>query len=288
MPHPDNKPAIAGAALSVAIPVRNQAEKLTANLSAWTALLGKLERPHEILLVDDGSSDNTVSQAEAFGAKHPALILLRHEQPRGFGAALRTALEKARFPLFFYTSFDYPYKPSDLRKLLERINDVDVVTGFRSAAPIPNGIRTARVIFGLVLRILIGMPPEPLHGWLGTKAHFYSRLVQLFFGVHVGDTDSAFKLFRREIFAQMPIQSEGLFVHVEILAKANFLTCWMDEIPIGAQDGSKLDALVPQIRLRERWPDMQHVFSRPDFGHDPQPPVKAETPPAEPAASAPK
>src|SRR5262249_42883783 len=142
-----------------------------------------------------------------------------------------------------------------------------------------------------VLRILIGMPPEPLPGWLGPKAHIHARLMQFFFGVHVGDTDSAFKLFRREIFARIPIQSDGPFVHVEIMAKANFLTSWMDEIRGGAQDGAKRESLLPGISWRERWRDMQRASSRPDFGPAPGPqaaPAPASVAaPAQPAASAP-
>ena len=225
-----------------------------------------MDRSYEILLVDDGSDDDTVGRAEAYSAKHPEVMILRHERPKGFGACLRTALQRARHPLFFYTALDYPYRPSDLKKLLERINEVDIVTGFRSAAPVPETIRTLRGIWGILLRILIGMPPEPLDGWLGAKAHLYSHLMQLFFGVHVGDTDSAFKLFRREIFTRIPIQSNGPFVHVEILAKANFLTCWMDEIPISVQDGAKPEMLIPEFQFRERLRDMHRLFSRPDFG----------------------
>jgi glycosyltransferase involved in cell wall biosynthesis len=265
MPHPEDKPPIAGAPLSVAIPIRDQSERVTPSLSAWQNLLDKLERPYEILLIDDGSVDDTATRAEAYAAKHSHVVLLRHAQPLGFGAALRTALEKAQYPLFFYTAFDYPYQPADLRKLLDRINDVDLVTGFRSAVPVPGVEKVLRKLLAIAARVLIGLRTEPLPGWLGVKSHLDARFVQLFFGVHVGDTDSAFKLFRREILT-FPIQSDGPFVHVEILAKANFLTCWVDELPIGAQAGSKAEVLLPRFRWRDRWRDMRRVFSDPDFG----------------------
>src|SRR5262249_32453066 len=200
-----------------------------------------------------------------YAGKHPNVILLKHDRPRGFGAALRTALEKAQHPLFFYSSFDYPYQPSDLRKLIDRINDVDLVTGFRSAVPVPAVEKIIRRALAVSLRILIGLHSEMLPGWLGFKAHLYARFAQLFFGVHVTDTDSAFKLFRREILTQFPIQSDGPFAHVEILAKTNFLTFWVDEIPIGAQPGAKPVTLLPAFSWRERWRDMKRVFLDPDF-----------------------
>ena len=86
--------------------------------------------------------------------------------------------------------------------------------------------------------------------------------MRLVFGVHLLDTDGAFKLFRREVFDRIPIQSDGPFVHVEILAKANFLTCWMDEIPIGASEPNAMPAFSWNGRKR----DLRRVLSRPDFG----------------------
>src|SRR5438128_192157 len=118
MAHPDNKPPMAKAPLTVALPVRNQSGRLDRSLSAWWGYLAKLERPFEIVLVDDGSADDTPKRAEQFAAKHTEVIVVRCEQPRGFGAALRMALERAKHPLFFYTSLDCPYQPSDLQKLL--------------------------------------------------------------------------------------------------------------------------------------------------------------------------
>ena len=53
-------------------------------------------------------------------------------------------------------------------------------------------------------------------------------------------------------FERIPIQSDGLFVHTEIIAKANFMTLWMDEVPIGAQGGVPPAALEIPFNLRER------------------------------------
>jgi hypothetical protein len=68
----------------------------------------------------------------------------------------------------------------------------------------------------------------------------------------------------------MPIQSDGDFVHTEILAKANFLTCWLDEIPIGAS-GNVRESKAPGFRFGGRWRDMRRVMRNPDFGASPVP-----------------
>src|SRR5262245_43117416 len=219
MPHPENKPSVATAPLSVAIPVRNQAAVIEGRVAAWLEYLKTLGRPFEILLVDDASDDETFPIAESLAAKHAELIPIRLEKSAGFGAALRTALGRSRYPLFFYTSFDYPYEPLELRKLLDRIDDVDLTTGFRTGRIQPGWYRAFRIVRDLFLRVAFGIPRDPLPGWLGVKALWYARLMRLVFGVHIVDVDSAFKLFRREVFDRIPIQSDGTFAHAEIIAK---------------------------------------------------------------------
>jgi glycosyltransferase involved in cell wall biosynthesis len=265
----------------MALPVRNQAALVERAAPAWANALGKLNRPFEILLVDDGSTDATPERVKAAAARHSEIVVLTHDAPKGFGASLRTALEHARHPLFFYSSLDYPYQTTDLRKLLERIDDVDFASGFRAARPLPRGYRRWRRFADLFLLVVIGLKREPLPGWLGIKQHFYNRAMRTLFGVHLDDVECAYKLFRREIFDRIPIQSDGIFVHTEIVAKATFMTCWMNEVEIGAQGGVPPEALVVPFSLGERWHDMRRLLSNPDFG--PWPPRKHEDPPPAPS-----
>jgi glycosyltransferase involved in cell wall biosynthesis len=246
--------------------------------------LGKLDRPFEILLVDDGSTDATAARAQAIAARNPDVIVLTHDSPKGYGAGIRTALAHARHPLFFYTSLDYPYQTIDLRKLLERIDDVDFVSGFRSARPLPRWYARWRRFADLSLRIAIGLQREPLAGWLGGKQLLYNRAMRTLFGVHLDDVESAYKLFRREIFDRIPIQSDGIFVHTEIVAKATFMTCWMDEVPIGVQGGVPVESLSVPFSLRERWKDLRRLLSTPDFGPWPLKPCD-NMPPEAPVAA---
>ncbi|HMC88896.1 MAG TPA: hypothetical protein VKI17_05080, partial [Gemmataceae bacterium] len=78
------------------------------------------------------------------------------------------------------------------------------------------------------------------------------------------DADCAFKLFRRSIFARIPIQSDGAFVHAEILAKANFLGCMMAEVEVSyaPRVASDMDAAAKRQRRREAL----RLFRHPDFG----------------------
>ncbi len=229
-------------------------------------------------MVDDGSSDDTAARADAVAARHPEVVVLRLEKPAGFGAALRAAIDRSRYPLFFYTSLDYPYQPSDIRILLDRIDDVDFVSGFRKAIPLPNGVRVTKRILDLASRILIGFQREPLPGWLGWKRHFYARLVKTLFGVELIDVESEFKLFRREVITSFPIQSDGPFVHTEIVAKGNFRSFWLDELPIGAQPGVPQAALTIPFRMRDRWTDLRRLLKNAKFTKPAETPADATDP----------
>src|SRR5262245_44171320 len=174
MPHPDNKPAVSHQPISMALVIRNQAVLVDRALPAWVAALSKLERPFEILVVDDGSNDESAIRAQIVANSHPEVQVLSSGPTLGFGAALRAAIDKARYPLFLYTALDYPYQTSDLRKLLERIDDVDFVSGYRTAVPPPPWLKRVRRVFDLTLRILIGLQREPQPGWLGWKLQCYA------------------------------------------------------------------------------------------------------------------
>src|SRR4051794_31821659 len=90
---------IATAPLSVVLTAHNVGPELEEVVRAWAAQLDALERPAEIVLVNDGSTDETRARADALAPLLPALQVHHHDSPRGVGAALRTGLAAARHPL---------------------------------------------------------------------------------------------------------------------------------------------------------------------------------------------
>src|SRR5258708_7244714 len=102
-----SKPAPPREGITVVVPVRDAAGVLEKFVPQWADALARLGRDYEILAVNDGSTDTTRDVLEKLAAgrvKH--LAVLHHDQPQGFGACLRTALQQAKQPLFFYTSPD--------------------------------------------------------------------------------------------------------------------------------------------------------------------------------------
>ena len=95
------------------------------------------------------------------------------------------------------------------------------------------------------------------------------------------DVNSAFKLYRTAFLKRFPIQSDGDFVHTELVAKATFLTSIMDEIPLTPKDD-----LVPPLGPVAA--DRRTVFRDPQFAFVPEPastPPQPETKPPEPPTS---
>lgn len=252
------RPPIATAALSVILPACNVGPTVKTVLHSWFAYLDSLQRDYEIILVDDGSTDGTAAEAEALAQEKPNLRVLKHVQQRGFGAALRTGLAAAQHPLLCYAACDPHYHPAELAKLLEYIDQMDLVSGYRGGRPMPTPLRAAGFLWRCLVRVLFGIPLPPSQGWLGAKLEAYQKLIRGCFGVRIRDLDSPFKLFRRGIFARIPLQSDGHFVHAEILAKANFLGCLMDE--------AVLDVAATWQADPKRWTEARQVFRHPDFG----------------------
>lgn len=265
--------------LSFILPVCNQSGHLELVVSSWSTLLERLERPYEFLLIDDGSTDATKKLIEGHDATHglakrvPHVRVVTHPQRLGFGACVREGIAQARFPLVFYTGCDFAYNPGDLREFLKRIEHtdsltgrkIDVVTGYRATTPLMGWRKTADRIWRGFLRVVLALPSYPRPGWLGKDNHRFAFQMRWLFGLRVGDVNSKFKLFRKKIFERIPIQSDGEFVHGEILAKANFLGCLMDEMPIAQRPGP-FPAHPEPPPLVARAKEMRRVFSHPDFG----------------------
>ena len=200
----------------------------------------------------------------------------------GYGATLRAALETARHPLVLITASDYPYTPADLGRLLEKIDTPseipdpvsgewrmrtpDLVLGCRTGVPVPPVPRLIGATYRGFCRVVLGMPLAPLPGWYGFREHLRAWWAKVVYGVPAHDPHCGFKLFRRTFLDRFPIQCDGDLVHIELVAKATFLTCLMDEVPLTPKPDR-----IPYARWSR--PDRRTLFHRPKFRNPPEPPV---------------
>jgi hypothetical protein len=279
-------------AVTVVIPVHNSAQRLEAIVPAWGVALEKTGRPFEILIVDDGSTDTTAEIAAKLTTRVRHTRLLKQESQKGYGASLRTALAETKTPLFFYTAVDYPYAPADIGKLLERIDlrdeilhkQPDLISGCRTGLPTPKTVFWIGGAWKLFWRVFAGLPISESLPWHGWGEFWYATRVHWLYAIPLIDVNSCFKLFRTEFLKRFPIQSDGDFVHTELVAKATFLTSIMDEVPLTPKPD-------PLPSLGPLGVDQRRVFRRPEFAFPPPPPppgVPAPPPPAPPIPARPE
>ncbi len=260
MPDLPSLPPVALQPLSLVLLAHNAESHVVGVVEGWRQMLAARNVPFEIVLVDDGSSDRTTALAQEL----PDLKVLRHEKPRGIGAALRTGLAATSHPLLACAPCDPAYRPEELTRFLTQIDRVHFLNGYRAGVPVPRQLRGLGWFARLFGRVIFSHAPEKLPGWLGWRGHFASLLVRVFFGVRLRDVGCPFRVFRREVLARSPLQSDGSFALAEQLAKVNFAGhIFGEEIPLPAVVFS---SSWPRQPLRQVLREAYRVFSHPEFG----------------------
>lgn len=119
--------------LSVVVPVRNESGNVASLISEIDAALKHIT--HEIIYVDDGSTDDTYSQLKSLQASFSQLKIVRHAQSCGQSTAVRTGVKAAQYAWVATLDGDGQNDPADIPKLMAAVADgVDLVGGNRRAS----------------------------------------------------------------------------------------------------------------------------------------------------------
>lgn len=183
--------------LSVFFPAYNEEENIGDTVEKALLVLKKLGlKDYEVLVVNDGSTDNTAGVVEKFAKKDSHVKLINRTQNGGYGEALKSGLYGARFESIVYTDSDLQFDFSEVTKFLEKSGGADIVAGFRINRSDP--------------------PIRILFGWVWTM------LANILLGVGVKDVDCGFKLVKRKVIETIPKleSSRGGMISPELLAKA--------------------------------------------------------------------
>lgn len=179
--------------LTVFFPAFNEEDIIEKTVTGALAACAPLTADLEVVVVDDGSADQTAAIVEKMAAADPRVRLIRHERNRGYGAALRTGFAGARKELVFFSDADGQFDLRELPGSLAMLDQAPVVVGYR---------------------IKRNDPPHRIF-----IAKTYKLIVRMVFGLRIRDIDCAFKLFRRDVFEGLTLESNGAFISSELLIK---------------------------------------------------------------------
>jgi glycosyltransferase involved in cell wall biosynthesis len=113
--------------ISILIPAVNEAEIIADIIGHVCVTMDGLNRPYEILVIDDGSTDETALRAQNAGAR-----VISHPYNIGNGAAVKTGIRQAKGDILVMMDGDGQHNPEDIPKLLEKIGPYDMVVGART------------------------------------------------------------------------------------------------------------------------------------------------------------
>jgi glycosyltransferase involved in cell wall biosynthesis len=219
--------------VSIVIPAFNEAARIGMTISRIQRFLEGFPFPHELIIVDDGSTDETPRIVERSGI--PTLRLLRNESNHGKGYAVRQGVLASRGDFVLFTDADLSAPIEEIEKLMAVAlkEDADVVIGSRAVDRSMIAVRQSRmresggVAFNLVVRTLLGL--------------------------RLRDTQCGFKLFTRSsadrVFRKQTISGFGFDPEVLFLASKGNLT--IREVPVrwSHSQGSKIRFLRDGVRM---------------------------------------
>lgn len=182
--------------LSIFFPCINEEGNIENIVKRCEETVKKLKITYEIIIIDDGSTDQTGKIADKLASENSHIRVIHHPKNLGYGEALKSGFYNARYETIVYTDGDGQFDFAEVTKFLEKIKDHDLVIGYRIKRQDP------------FLRRLFGK------GW---------RLTLLaFFHLTLKDVDCGFKMVKRKVLEIIPLleSQRGAMINAELAIKA--------------------------------------------------------------------
>lgn len=179
--------------LSVFFPCYNEEENIPALLSQALAVLPTYAKRFEIIVVNDGSTDNTKEVVRQIAQNNPQVVMVSHMKNRGYGASLQTGIKKAKYEWTFWTDGDLQFDLNNLASFVPHAETHNAIIGYRK--------HRADTFIRKV------------------NGELYTQLINILFGLRVRDIDCAFKLIQSDLLKDMKLTATGAFTSAEILIR---------------------------------------------------------------------
>lgn len=192
--------------LSIVLPCFDEAANIAVAVEAAVAAGSRCATDYEVIVVDDGSADDSAAIVAGIATGNPRVRLVAHARNRGYGDAVRTGIGAATLDWVFLTDADLQFDLRELEELLPATVRADLVVGWR------------------ILR------QDPVHRRMNATA--WNWLVRHVFGLPVRDVDCAFKLMRRDLVQGCALTSGGAMISTELLVRALASGARLEEIGV--------------------------------------------------------
>jgi len=186
--------------ISIVFPMYNEEAYIHRAIRAAVAALAEITPDHEIVVVDDASTDHTGAMADELARADPRIKVVHNQRNRKLGGSVRAGYAAATKDLVLYTDADLPFDMDELIKACRvmRHYEADLVSAYRLDR---TGEGYVRIVYSTL----------------------YNLLVRVLFGMRIRDINFAFKLCRREVLESMTLVSEGSFIDAELVVRAQKL-----------------------------------------------------------------
>ena len=182
--------------ISAVLPAYNESLNIDRSVKSIAKYFTKHKsiKKWEIVVVNDGSSDNTAELVKSITIQEPRVKLVNHSANKGYGKTLYNGISNASHDWIFITDSDLQFYIDDLDKLIPLANEYNFLQGIRSNRQDP------------ISRILIGK--------------IYKFIIHIFFKPPVSDPECSFKLFKRELIKDISVICSGPMVPLELVLNA--------------------------------------------------------------------
>lgn len=179
--------------LSLVLPAHNEQDNIEIVVERALEVLPSFTGEFEIIVVNDGSKDNTAAIIDRLAAQDSRVKPVHHIKNRGYGGALTSGFQASTGDYVMFMDADRQFDIADLSRLSPLVGDFDIVAGFRMERNDEFHRKLFAEIFNLTGRVL--------------------------FGIHVRDIDCAFKVFRGDMLRTLNLTAPGALINTEMQAK---------------------------------------------------------------------
>lgn len=143
--------------LTIAIPAYNEESSLTGVIHDALNIAPLYAKDFEILVVNDGSTDNTQHIIESYAKKNKRITSVFHTKNQGFSGAIKSCYRKAAKDIIFLLPADGQIHAADIKQFWSALDHADVVVGYRISNPEPASRKINSFIFHTLYRTLFGV-----------------------------------------------------------------------------------------------------------------------------------